>query len=85
MLTRNDQKVYSLILGQCTKSLRAKMKGKEDWNKIDNRSNSVELLKMIKEISFKVDTGKNNYITTWKVKQETANLFQNNNTSERYV
>ena len=47
-LTRSAKKLYSLVLGQCTESLRAKMKGKEDWKKIDDKSNSVELLKMIK-------------------------------------
>ena len=45
------------------------MKGKEDGKKIDNKSNSVELLKMIKEIAFKDDTGKNIHMTTWKVKK----------------
>ena len=53
-LTRSAKKLYSLVLGQCTESMRAKMKGKEDWKKIDNRSNSVEILNIIKEISFKV-------------------------------
>ena len=85
MLTRSAQKLYSLVLGQCTESLRAKMKRKEDWKKIDDISNLVELLKMIKEIEFKIDTGKNIYMTTWKVKRETANLFQNNETPERYL
>ena len=45
------------------------MKGKEDWKEIDDKSKSVEILKMIKEIAFKVDTGKKIYMTTWKVKQ----------------
>ena len=40
---------------------------------------------MIKEIVFKVDTGKNIYMTTWRVKRETANLFQNYETPERYL
>ena len=55
-LTRSAKKLYSLVLGQCTESLRAKMKGKEDWKKIDDKRDSVELLRMIKEIAFKVDT-----------------------------
>ena len=46
-LTSSAKKLYSLVLGQCTESLRAKTKGKEDWKKIDDRSNSVELLNMI--------------------------------------
>ena len=58
VLTRSAKNVYSLVLGKCTESLRAKMKGKEDWNKVDYKSNSVELLNMIKETAFKVDTGK---------------------------
>ena len=54
MLARSAKTLYSLVLGQFTESLCAKMKGKEDWKKIDERSNSVELLKMIREIAFKV-------------------------------
>ena len=34
------------------------MKGKEEWKEIDEESKAVKLLKMIKEIAFKVDTGK---------------------------
>ena len=44
------------------------MKGKEEWKKIDEKSDSVDLLKIIKEITFKVDTEENIYITTWKKK-----------------
>ena len=40
---------------------------------------------MIKEIVLKVYTGDNIYITTWKFKQERANLFHNNKTPERYL
>ena len=38
---------------------------------------------MIKEIAFKFDTGNNIYITAWKVKRDTANLLESNNTPER--
>ena len=47
-LHRSSKRLNSLVLEQCTKSLCAKMKGKEDWKKIDDKSNSVELLKMTK-------------------------------------
>ena len=40
---------------------------------------------MIKGIAFKVDTRKNIYMTTWKVKRESANLFQNNETPETHL
>ena len=65
--------------------MRAKMKGKEDWKKIDKKRNSMELLKMIKEIAFKVDKRKNIYMTKWRVKWDSANMFQNNKTPERYL
>ena len=49
------------------------------------KSDSVKLLKMIKEIAFKVNTWKNIYMTTWKVKRESDNLFRNNETPEIYL
>ena len=47
-LTRSAKKLYSLVLGKCIESLRAKMKGKEDCKKIYDKRYSVELLNMIK-------------------------------------
>ena len=38
-----------------------------------------------KKITFKVNTGKNVYMMTWNIKRESANLFQNNKTPERYL
>ena len=61
------------------------MKGKEEWKKIDEKSNSVELLKRIKKVLIKFVTGKNIYMTTLKFKRESANLFHNNETPERYL
>ena len=58
MLTRSAIELESLVLGHFTESMRAKLKVKEDWNKIDDKINSVDILKMIKYISFKVNTGK---------------------------
>ena len=53
VVTRSAKHLYSLVLGQCTKSLRAKMKGKEYRKKINEKSDSVELLKMIKILRLK--------------------------------
>ena len=51
-ITKSDKNIYSLVLGHCTESLRTKMKGKEEWIEKDEKSDSVELLKMINEIAF---------------------------------
>ena len=37
-LTKSAKKLYSLVLGQCTESLRAKMKGKEECKEIDGKT-----------------------------------------------
>ena len=76
VLTRSAKKLYLIVLVHCTKILCAKMKGRGNRKSMYDKSKSVELLKMIKEITFKVDTGKNIYMTTWKVKQETSNHFR---------
>ena len=85
VLTRSAKKLYSLVLGQCTKGLHAKMKAKEDRKKIYDKRNSVELLNMIKKIAFKVNSGKTIYMTTQKIKRDTANLLQNKDTPYRYI
>ena len=57
-LTKSAKKIHSLVLGQCTESLRAKTKENKEWKEIDGKSDSVKLIITIKEIMFKVDTGK---------------------------
>ena len=84
-ITRSANKIYSLVLGQYTEILHAKMKGRDKKKNMDNESDPVERLKMIREIAFKVETGKNMYMMRWKIKRETTNLFQKNYTPERYV
>ena len=37
-LTKNAKNLYSLVLGQCTEILRAKLKGKEEWKEIDKNA-----------------------------------------------
>ena len=64
VITNSAKNLYSLVLGQCTESLCAKMKGEDEWKEIDEKSDSVKLLRMIKEIAFKVNTEKNIYMTT---------------------
>ena len=62
-----------------------KNEGKRRLEEIYDKRNSVELLNMIKKIAFKVNSGKKNYMTTRKIKRETANLLQNNDIPYRYI
>ena len=47
-LTKSDKNLYSLVLGHCTGSQRSQINGKEEWRDKDEKTNSLELLKMIK-------------------------------------
>ena len=47
-LTKSAKNIYSPVLGQCTESLRPKMKGKEEWKEKDKKTDSVKLLIMIR-------------------------------------
>ena len=85
VLTRSAKKLYPLVLGQCTESLGEKTKVIDNWKNMDDGSDSVEFIKKIREIEFKVETGKNIYITTWRIKRDTTNHFQNKDTPKRYL
>ena len=52
-LQTNLVKAYGLILGQCTKGLKAKLESRKDWKDGDKkiRYNAINLLKAIKEIT----------------------------------
>jgi len=52
-LETNFVKLYGIILGQCTKGLKAKLEARKDWNIGSNRIrfNAINLLKAIKEIT----------------------------------
>jgi len=55
MLEANLIKAYGIIWGQCTKTLRAKIEARKDWNtgteKEKIKYNAINLLKAIKEIT----------------------------------
>ena len=52
-LETNFVKLYGIILGQCTKGVKAKLEARKDWNTGSNRIrfNAINLLKAIKEIT----------------------------------
>ena len=52
-LSTNLVKAYGIILGQCTKGLKAKLETRKDWNAGNDkiRFNAINLLKAIKEIT----------------------------------
>ena len=52
----NKGKIYSVIIGQCTGAMIAKLKGDSNFDLIEHNSDMLRLLGMIKKVAFKVDT-----------------------------
>jgi hypothetical protein len=44
---RNSSRVYALILGQCSQALRNHMEANEEWERINDESNVMDLLHLI--------------------------------------
>ena len=53
---KNKGKIYSVIMGQCTDAMIAKLKGDSNFDLIEHNSDMLGLLGMIKKVDFKVDT-----------------------------
>jgi hypothetical protein len=51
-LEQNVKTICSLVLGQCTDAMRAKLKFQSRYRTIEDESNGIELLKMIRTIMF---------------------------------
>jgi hypothetical protein len=47
------EKVFPLIMGQCTDSMRAKLEGEDEYNTITKDLDTIALLKMIKNTVYK--------------------------------
>jgi hypothetical protein len=54
----NRQKVFSLVWQQCTESMHAKIKAHRDYQAIEQALNGIELLRVIKLISFNIEDEK---------------------------
>ena len=55
ILDENIQKVYSLMLGQCTELLKSKLKTTTDWTKVSTEFDLLGLMKTIRSVIFKFD------------------------------
>lgn len=55
LLLDNIQKAYSLVLEQCTDLLQSKMKQQTTWAAISSAQDTIELIKLIKSITFKIE------------------------------
>ena len=55
LLNNNITKVFSLVWGQCTDTLKAKLESTNNWKDIQKNKDALQLLKEIKNIIFKFE------------------------------
>jgi hypothetical protein len=85
ILQENMQKAYSLILGQCTELLRAKLKQSANWTQVSSTFDVLELTKLIKSIVFKFDDQKFLPVSLHQAKQNFYSLRQGTMTNAEYL
>ena len=63
MLEQNLETMYSVILGQCTDAMRAKLESQDEYKWITDKSDAVELLKLIRGVAFNFQSQKYNVLS----------------------
>lgn len=82
----NMKTLYSLIWGQCTDALRAKLQARSNHKTIATSGDSIELLKNIKDTAFNIQSERYNQHTIFEAKRRLDNLYQDRNmTCEVYL
>ena len=85
LLEDNIQKAYSLILGQCTDLLQSKMKQQTSWAVISAAQDAIELIKLIKSITFKFEDQKFLPLALYQAKANLYNLRQGTMSNHDYL
>ena len=84
-LDDNIQKAYSLVLGQCTDLLQSKLKQQNTWAAIALAQDVIELVKLIKAITFKFEDQKFLPLALYQAKSNLYNLRQGNMSNHDYL
>ena len=59
LIEDNMEKLYGIVMGQCTESLKSEIKGEDDYEDAEMDSNALWLMQTIKRISAGINTKKN--------------------------
>jgi hypothetical protein len=85
ILQENMQRTYSVVLGQCTELLRAKLKQSSDWwAQVSSAFDVLGLTKLIKSIVFKFDDQKFLLMSWHQAKHNFYSLRQGTMTNAEY-
>ena len=85
LLQENKQRVYSLILGQCTELLKTKLKSSKKWLKISTDQDVLLLLEEIKSILFKFEDKKYLPLAIYQSKKAFFSFKQGDLTNSQFL
>ena len=75
-LKENLKTLYSLVWGQCTEAMRAKIKAHATFGRVSQSSDSLELLRIIKDQAFNYQNQKYNFQALHEAKRRFYMLKQ---------
>jgi hypothetical protein len=78
-LHENVKKLYSVIWGQCSMPMRAKLGAAQDFDIIEDKKNSARLLREVKGISYEYDGHRNPYLSLDDAKTKYYKYYQKEN------
>ena len=78
--------MFSVVLGQCTDSMKAKLEVDKDYSKIANDSDVISLLALIREISYDYESQRYPYLAIHSALKAYCTQGQDyNTTSDAYM
>ena len=80
-LRKNCENLFSIILGQCTPAMRAKLESQEAWKKMKEEYNTIDLLKALRDITYKFEGHKNAYLSLHMAQRDAFLIKQGKNES----
>ena len=84
-LDDNIQRLYSLVLGQCTDLLQTKLKQQNGWKKVSEDQDGIALLKLIKTTVHKFDDQKFTPLAHYRAKAAVYAVRQGNLSNDEYL
>ena len=84
-LNTNIRKLFSLIMGQCTESLKAMLKVVPTFQAIEDYNDVMGFLCEINGVDFKFEAHENIQVSLWNMKISTVNTYQNHLDRVKYL
>ena len=78
-------KLYALVMGKCTKALKAKIRSLDTFKDTDENSDAIEIIKSIKSVAFNLEAHENIHVATFVHKIRIFNSCQQDMSLIKYL